>query len=148
MEAVGLLAAGVAHDFNNLLAVILGYNEQVLTHADNDQMLREDTEAIQQAAVRATDLTRQLLAFSRKQPRKVELLDLNSIINSMAGLLKGLVGPNIELTTILDPALFQVLADRGQVEQVLVNLATNARDAMTRGGRLAIQTSIAEPREE
>lgn len=128
MEAVGLLAAGVAHDFNNLLAVILGYNEQVLTHADNDQMLREDTEAIQQAAVRATDLTRQLLAFSRKQPRKVELLDLNSIINSMAGLLKGLVGPNIE--------------------QVLVNLATNARDAMTRGGRLAIQTSIAEPREE
>ena len=148
MEAIGLLAAGVAHDFNNLLAVMLGYSEQIRASAGKDELLRQNAAAISEAARRATDLTSQLLAFSRRQPRHVQLLDLSAIVRSMTGLLRGLLAPNIELTTTLDPELDQVSADRSQIEQILVNLTTNARDAMPHRGQVTIQTTIAEVRDE
>jgi PAS domain S-box-containing protein len=147
MEAIGLLAAGVAHEFNNLLAVILGYSQQILASAGDDERLRQDAGAISEAARRAAGLTGQLLTFSRRQPRKAELLDLSSVVRGMTGLLRGLLAPDVELTTMLDPELDQVRADRGQVEQILVNLATNARDAMPHGGRVVIRTTTAELRD-
>jgi PAS domain S-box-containing protein len=147
MEAIGLLAAGVAHDFNNLLSVMLGYSELILASAGDDAQRRQPAEAIRDAARRAADLTGQLLAFSRRQPRNPELLDVSSVVRGMTGLLQGLLGPKVELTTTLDPGLDNVRADRSQVEQVLVNLVTNARDAMPRGGRVMIQTKTAELRE-
>jgi PAS domain S-box-containing protein len=148
MEAIGLLAAGVAHDFNNLLAVMLGYSEQILARTGEDELLRQDAEAISEAARRATDLTGQLLAFSRRQPRNVQLLDLSAVVRGMTGLLRGLLAPNIELATTLVPELDQVRADRSQIEQILVNLATNARDATPHRGRVTIQTTIAEVRDQ
>jgi PAS domain S-box-containing protein len=140
MEAIGLLAAGVAHDFNNLLAVIVGYTEQILARSGQDQILRNDAEEISKAAERSADLTRQLLAFSRTQPRRVELLNLNTVIDQMTVLLRTLLGKRIDLTVVLDPGLDPVLADRSQLDQVLINLAVNARDAMPQGGRLRIRT--------
>jgi PAS domain S-box-containing protein len=144
MEAIGLLAAGVAHDFNNLLSVMLGYSEQILASAGEDAQLRKDAEAIRDAARRAADLTGQLLAFSRRQPRNPELLDISSVVRGMTGLLQGLLTSKVQFTTMFDPGVDPVRADRSQIEHVLVNLVTNARDAMPHGGRVTVQTKTAE----
>ena len=142
MDAVGQLAGGVAHDFNNLLAVIIGYSDLLLMRTSG---LREDSqrkiEQISKAANRAAGLTRQLLAFSRKQVLQPKLLDLNTVVGDMDKMLKRLIGEHIEMLTILDPKLGIVKADPGQVEQVLLNLAVNARDAMPSGGKLTIETA-------
>ncbi len=141
MEAVGQLAGGIAHDFNNLLTAILG-STQLLMHdlAPGDQR-REDAEEIKKAAMRAADLTRQLLAFSRRQVLAPKVLDLNAVVANMDKMLQRLIGEDIELVTSLDPTVGRVSADPGQLEQVLLNLAVNARDAMPKGGRLTIETS-------
>ena len=142
MDAVGQLAGGVAHDFNNLLAVIIGYSDLLLMRTSG---LREDSqrkiEQISKAANRAAGLTRQLLAFSRKQVLQPKSLDLNTVVGDMDKMLKRLIGEHIEMLTILDPKLGIVKADPGQVEQVLLNLAVNARDAMPSGGKLTIETA-------
>lgn len=140
MEAVGRLAGGVAHDFNNLLMVISGYTEVMLAKLEVDHPLHEKGRAIQQAADRATTLTRQLLAFSRKQLLELKVIDVNAIVQDMERLLRPLIGENIELATRLAPDAGHTRADSGQIEQVLMNLVVNAKDAMPNGGRLAIQT--------
>lgn len=144
MEAIGRLAGGVAHDFNNLLTVIKGYTGLLLQSLDTQYSLRKDVEQIEKAAERAASLTRQLLAFSRKQVLQTEILDLNSIVTNMDKLLRRLIGEDIDLITILDPFLERVQADPGQIEQVIMNLAVNARDAMPNGGKLTIETTNIE----
>jgi two-component system, cell cycle sensor histidine kinase and response regulator CckA len=144
MEAVGRLAGGVAHDFNNLLMVISGYTEVLLENLELGGNLRAKAEAIQQATDRATTLTRQLLAFSRKQLLELKIVDLNTIVSDMERLLRPLIGENIELVTRLQPELGRTRADAGQLEQVIMNLVVNAKDAMPDGGRIAIQTSNAD----
>jgi len=140
MEAVGRLAGGVAHDFNNLLMVISGYAEVILADLPLDHRLHEKGRAIQLAADRATTLTRQLLAFSRKQLLELKVVDVNAIVLDMERLLRPLIGENVELTTSLTPDAAHTRADAGQLEQVLMNLVVNAKDAMTRGGKLTIET--------
>jgi two-component system, cell cycle sensor histidine kinase and response regulator CckA len=140
MEAVGRLAGGVAHDFNNLLMVISGYAEVILEGLDAAHPLHSKARAIQQASDRATTLTRQLLAFSRKQLLELKVVDVNAIIEDMERLLRPLIGENIELVTQLSPDSTHTRADAGQLEQVLMNLVVNAKDAMPDGGRIAIQT--------
>ena len=140
MEAIGRLAGGVAHDFNNLLTSILGHTELMLGELPADHALRGDLGEVQHAAERAADLTSQLLAFSRKQVIEPRVLDLNGTIGRITGMLRRLIGEHIELTTTLEPTLGRVLADPGQIEQVILNLAVNARDAMQDGGRLRIET--------
>jgi two-component system cell cycle sensor histidine kinase/response regulator CckA len=140
MEAVGRLAGGVAHDFNNLLMVISGYTEVILATLDANHPLLEKGRAIQQAADRATTLTRQLLAFSRKQLLELKVVDVNAIVQDMERLLRPLIGEDVELTTILAPDAVCTRADAGQLEQVLMNLVVNAKDAMPTGGKLTIQT--------
>src|SRR5450631_3624858 len=140
MEAVGRLAGGVAHDFNNLLMVISGYAEVILAELPLDHRLHEKGRAIQLAADRATTLTRQLLAFSRKQLLELKVVDVNAIVLEMERLLRPLIGENVELTTSLTPDAVHTRADAGQLEQVLMNLVVNAKDAMTRGGKLTIET--------
>src|SRR3954454_14639216 len=140
MEAVGRLAGGVAHDFNNLLMVISGYAEVILASLPPENPLHEKGRAIQLAADRATTLTRQLLAFSRKQLLELKVVDVNAIVEDMERLLRPLIGENVELVTALAPQAAQVRADAGQLEQVLRNLVVNAKDAMPGGGRLTIQT--------
>lgn len=140
MEAVGRLAGGVAHDFNNLLMVISGYAEVMLSALDPTHSLREKALAIQQASDRATTLTRQLLAFSRKQLLELKVVDVNAIVADMERLLRPLIGENIEFNTHLTPDPAQTRADAGQLEQVLMNLVVNAKDAMSGGGTLTIQT--------
>ena len=142
MEAVGRLAGGVAHDFNNLLMVISGYAEVLLARLSPDNPLYEKGKAIQQAADRATTLTRQLLAFSRKQLLELKIVDVNAIVQDMERLLRPLIGENVELITSLSPQAVHTRADAGQLEQVLMNLVVNAKDAMPDGGRLTIQTQI------
>jgi signal transduction histidine kinase/ActR/RegA family two-component response regulator len=141
MEAVGRLAGGVAHDFNNLLTVILGYVRLLLARLPSEGEEHEEAEQIASAAGRAATLTQQLLAFSRRQVLKPELVDLNRIVREMKRMLERLIGEDIELVTDLDPALGTVKADGGQLEQVIVNLAVNASDAMPTGGRLTIATA-------
>jgi two-component system, cell cycle sensor histidine kinase and response regulator CckA len=141
MEAIGRLAGGVAHDFNNLLTSILGHTELMLGDLPPEHPLREDLGEVRHAAERAADLTSQLLAFSRKQVIEPRILDLNAIIGRIAGMLRRLIGEHIELATILESTLGRVLADPGQIEQVIVNLVVNARDAMPDGGRLRIETA-------
>ena len=144
MEAIGRLAGGIAHDFNNLLGVIIGYGDLVLEQAGVDNPLIKPVEQIRKAADRASVLTRQLLAFSRQQVLEMKVLNLNEVVAEMANMLPRLLGEDIHLETILDPALGQVKADQGQIEQVIMNLAVNARDAMPGGGGLLIQTRNAQ----
>ncbi len=141
MEAVGRLAGGVAHDFNNLLTVIKGYSELMLNELKDKDPMRGEMEEVIRAAERAASLTRQLLAFSRRQVLDPKVLDLNSVIRNMEKLLLRLLGEDVELQVRLDDRLGTVKADPGQIEQVIMNLAVNARDAMPRGGKLTIETS-------
>jgi PAS domain S-box-containing protein len=144
MESVGQLAGGVAHDFNNLLGVILGYTELLLERFGQDDPQRKDIEEIQKAGERAALLTRQLLAFSRKQVLQPKVLDLNAVVAGAEKLLQRLIGEDIDLLVVLDPMLGRVKADSGQLEQIIMNLAVNARDAMPAGGKLTIETSNTE----
>jgi two-component system, cell cycle sensor histidine kinase and response regulator CckA len=140
MEAVGRLAGGVAHDFNNLLMVISGYAEVLLAKLDSEHPLHEKAQAIQLASDRATTLTRQLLAFSRKQMLELKVVDVNSIVADMERLLRPLIGENVTLVAKLAPEAGFTRADVGQLEQVLMNLVVNAKDAMPGGGKLTIKT--------
>ena len=141
MEAVGRLSGGIAHDFNNLLGVIIGYSESLEQHLPADDPLRKSAEQIRKAGERAAALTHQLLAFSRQQVLQPKILDLNAVVIDMGVMLRRLIGVDIELTTRLDSQLGRVKADQSQIEQVVVNLAVNARDAMPDGGSLVIETS-------
>jgi two-component system cell cycle sensor histidine kinase/response regulator CckA len=143
MEAVGRLAGGVAHDFNNLLTAILGYSDLLLPELEPDDHRRADVEEIRRAAERAMALTRQLLAFSRRENLDSRPLELNTIVVDIASLLRRLIGEDVELETVLGQEVPQIRGDRGQVEQVIVNLAVNAHDAMPNGGRLVIETANA-----
>ena len=140
MEGIGRLAGGVAHDFNNLLSVVLTYSEMLAVGlAESDPML-QDLNDINQAGKRAADLTRQLLAFSRQQVLDPQIVDLNAIVTGMEKMLPRLLGEDVVLSTITAPTLGEIKVDPGQMEQVLMNLAVNARDAMPAGGRLTIET--------
>jgi len=141
MEAIGQLAGGVAHDFNNLLTVISGYSELLQHHLSTDDTLRRHAEQIKIAGDRASALTRQLLAFSRQQVFRPIVLDLNVVVANLLEMLPRLIGEHIELKTALGPEPTLIKTDAGQLEQVLMNLAINARDAMPRGGVLTIETS-------
>jgi PAS domain S-box-containing protein len=140
MEAVGRLSGGIAHDFNNLLGVIIGYAEFLQERLEPENALRGSADEILKAGKRAAGLTRQLLAFSRQQVLDPKVIDLNSAVYDMEKLLRRLIGEDIELTTPLSPDLGRVKADQGQLEQVIMNLAVNARDAMPQGGKLVIAT--------
>ena len=140
MEAVGQLAGGIAHDFNNVLSVILGYSEMLALDLEEGSPLRADIQEIHQAGLRAASLTRQLLAFSRQQVLDPRLCDVSVIIAGLDRMLHRLIGEDIELVLDLAADLRPVLADPGQIEQVVINLAVNARDAMPQGGTLAIST--------
>jgi two-component system cell cycle sensor histidine kinase/response regulator CckA len=141
MEAVGRLAGGVAHDFNNLLTAIMGYGQLMAMRMKPDDPARRDTEEILKAATRASLLTRQLLAFSRREVLQPRLLDLNAIVADMGKMLRRLIGESIDLVVVPGENLCAVKADLGHMEQVLMNLSVNARDAMPEGGRLTIETS-------
>ncbi len=140
MEAVGSLAGGIAHDFNNLLTVILGYSDTIVRKLDQDNPLREKVLEIQAAGRRAANLTSQLLAFSRKQILQPRILELNTVVSDISQMLGRLLGEDIQISLHLDSRLGRVQADPGQLEQVLTNLAVNARDAMPTGGQLVIET--------
>jgi PAS domain S-box-containing protein len=140
IEAVGQLAAGVAHDFNNLLGVITGYAELLRKELGRDDLRLMRVEHIQRAAARAADLTRQLLAFSRQQVLQPSVLDLNAVVGNVEGMLRRLISENVQIVTVLETDLGRVRVDPGQVEQIIINLAVNARDAMPRGGKLIIET--------
>ncbi|MBI2528787.1 MAG: response regulator [Candidatus Rokubacteria bacterium] len=144
MEAVGQLAGGVAHDFNNLLMVIQGDSDLILRRLPEGHTLRRNAEGIREAAQQAASLTRQLLAFSRKQVLAPRVVDLNGIVGGMHPMLQRLLGETIHLVTVPKPDLGSVKADPGQIEQVIMNLAVNARDAMPDGGRLTIETGTLE----
>ncbi|MGH3132639.1 MAG: PAS domain S-box protein [Gaiellaceae bacterium] len=142
LEAIGRLAGGIAHDFNNLLTVISGYTDALLEQSDS--ISEPELGEIAAAAERATTLTRQLLAFSRRQVLQPRIVDLNEVVEGIMPMLKRLIGEDIDLVTSLDPGLEHVLADPNQIEQVLLNLVLNARDAMPHGGKLTIETSNTE----
>jgi PAS domain S-box-containing protein len=144
MEAVGQLAGGVAHDFNNLLMIIQGHNERILNHLSPNHDAHKDANAIKEAVNRAAGLTGQLLAFSRKQVLQPRILDINIVVRDAAKMLHRLIGENIQVNLLTAPSLWHVKADQGQIEQVVLNLALNARDAMPHGGRLTIETSNLE----
>ena len=140
MEAIGTLAGGVAHDFNNLLSIILGNTDLMLMEIREDHPFYNAIKDIRKAGTGAASLTRQLLAFSRKQVIQPEIMNLNDVLNTTTKMLARLIGKNIDFQTILDPALKPVEADSGQMEQVIINLAVNARDAMPSGGKLILET--------
>jgi PAS domain S-box-containing protein len=144
MEAIGRLAGGIAHDFNNLLTAIGGYTELLLTRFPSAGAVHSDLEEIKRATSKAGSLTRQLLAFSRKQVLQPKVLDLNEVIGGMQKMLCRLLGEHIELITVLSAGIGQVLADPMQIEQVIMNLAINAGDAMAQGGRLILETANVE----
>ncbi len=147
MEAVGRLAAGVAHDFNNLLTAILGYSNLLLADLAPDDPRREEIEEIKVAGERAASLTEQLLTFGRKQTVHEEVLDLNAMLGGMGSLIRRLVGEDVDLVIELEPKLGPVEVDAGQIQQVILNLTINARDAMPDGGTLTLRTSNLEVRE-
>lgn len=140
MEAIGILAGGIAHDFNNLLTAIQGSSDMAIQKVDRKDNICIDLEEIQSAAVRAADLTRQLLMFSRKQPMEFQPIDLNLTVRSLLKLIHRLIGEDIRISTSFDPSLCVVMSDRGSLEQAVMNLAVNARDAMPDGGKLVIRT--------
>src|SRR5437867_12736697 len=144
MEAVGRLAGGIAHDFNNVLTAVVRSMELRLLDAPTDRPHREELDVIRDAATRARDLIRQLLAFSARQVLQPMVVDLNRLVKDIAKMLRRLIGEDIALETALAPGLGAVRVDTGQIEQVLVNLAVNARDAMPQGGWLAIETGNVE----
>ena len=144
MDAIGQLAGGVAHDFNNLLTAILGYCNLMLDDIPLDNPLRSDLEEIRLAGERAAALTRQLLAFSRRQMLQPQIVDINVIVRQLEKLLRRLISADVELVTALTPALPAIRVDPVSIEQVLMNLVVNARDAMPQGGRLTIETSQAD----
>jgi two-component system cell cycle sensor histidine kinase/response regulator CckA len=145
LEAIGLLAGGVAHDFNNMLTAITGYSDFALAALDTGRGVRRaDIEEIAKAAERAGALTSQLLAFSRKQILRLEVVDLNDVVGEMDKLLRRLIGEHIDVVTAFGAGLGRIKADRSQLEQVIVNLAVNARDAMPNGGKLVIETANAD----
>lgn len=141
MEAIGKLAGGVAHDFNNLLTAITGYSDLSLRHLDKTDRLYRNLQEIKKAGERAAGLTRQLLAFSRKQVLQPKVLDLNAVIVDLNKMLQRLIGEDIDMMLMLKPDLGKVKADPGQIEQILMNLLVNARDAMPVGGKLTIETA-------
>ena len=145
MEAVGRLAGGVAHDFNNLLTVINGYSQLILSLPPPEGPIREHAEEILRAGERAASLTRRLLTFSRKHILAPAVVSLNTVVSGMESLLRRLIGEDVELRVLLDPDLGNVKADPGQLEQVVLNLSLNARDAMPSGGKLTLQTSNVAP---
>ena len=142
LESLGRLAGGVAHDFNNMLAAVLSFAELLLMDSDPDDPRRADVETIREAALRATGLTRQLLAFSRRQVFTPKVMELNAIISGLDRMLRRLIGEDIELVTVMGEGVGLVEVDPGQLEAALVNLAVNARDAMPEGGSLTIETSV------
>jgi PAS domain S-box-containing protein len=148
MEAVGRLAGGIAHDFNNMLAVIMTYAALALESLSEADPLRAEIEAIQRAAEHAASLTRQLLAFGRRQILSPEVVDINQVVRDATGMLGRLLGEDIRVKAVLEPQLWPVRVDRTQLQQVIVNLAVNARDAMPRGGTLTIETANVEIDEE
>jgi nitrogen-specific signal transduction histidine kinase/ActR/RegA family two-component response regulator len=141
MEAIGRLAGGVAHDFNNILTAVNGYAELLLMQLPPGGPEHQEVHEIRQAVARAASLTRQLLAFSRKQVIQPQALNLNQVVMSLEGMLRRLLGEDIDLALSLGEGLGLVLADPGQMEQVVLNLAVNARDAMPRGGKLHLETA-------
>jgi two-component system cell cycle sensor histidine kinase/response regulator CckA len=144
MEAVGQLTGGIAHDFNNMLGVIIGYSEVIGERLAGNDPLHKKCEQITKAAQSAASLTRQLLAFSRQQVIEPKFLDLNSIVRNMEKMLRRLIGEDITFSTGLGPTLGSIKADQGQIEQVIINLVVNARDAMPHGGKVRIETSAVE----
>lgn len=148
LESIGQLAGGIAHDFNNLLGVIINYAEFAVAELEDQPEIREDVEQIQAAAVRAAALTRQLLIFSRREVVKLQPIQLNEALEDLEKLLRRVLGEHVDLVTRFEPGLWTVIADAGQIEQVAVNLAVNARDAMPAGGRLEIETKNVELDEE
>ena len=145
MEAIGRLAGGVAHDFNNLLMPIMAYSELAMARLSPESSLYRDIAQVRKAGERAASLTRQLLAFSRRQIMQPQTLELNAIVNDMSRMLQRMIGEDILFQITLEPRLRRIKADRGQMEQVLLNLVVNARDAMPRGGALAIETRNVAP---
>lgn len=141
MEAIGRLAGGMAHDFNNMLTAVIGYANVLLHELPKDGPITDKVVQINRAAERAARLTRQLLAFGRKEVLEMKALDLNPLISEFHQILKGLIGADIEVTAALDPAAGQVKGDAGRIEQILLNLAVNARDAMPNGGKLTLETA-------
>jgi PAS domain S-box-containing protein len=144
MAAVGLLAGGVAHDFNNLLTIITGYSQILLSSLADSDVHRPAVDQILRASERAANLTRQLLAFSRKQKLQLKVIEVNALVQGMTTMLRRLIGEDIELHVKLSPETGRILADPGQIEQVIMNLAVNARDAMPDGGALTVETAIIE----
>lgn len=140
MEAIGRLAGGIAHDFNNLLTIINGYGEMLLQQFNPDDPRHKTLEEIHKAGMRAVALTCQLLAFSRRQILQPRILNLNDVVTNLEAMLRRLIGEDVEIALHLQPHLENVNADPGQIEQVLINLAVNARDAMPRGGQISIET--------
>jgi nitrogen-specific signal transduction histidine kinase/ActR/RegA family two-component response regulator len=148
MEAVGRLAGGVAHDFNNVLMVIGGSAEMAMDELPEGDAMRAELQVICDAAASGASLTRQLLLFSRRQAVEPRLIELNAVVRSVEKMLHRLVGEDIRVTVVLEPRATPVLADVGHIEQILMNLAVNARDAMPRGGTLSICTALVEPEDE
>jgi signal transduction histidine kinase len=144
MEAIGRLAAGVAHDFNNLLTAISGYSQLLMMELPEDSPLRKEVEEISDAGDRAAALTGQLLAFSRKQALKLTAVDVKEVVTNVEKMLRRVIGEDIDLVIEQGETAGPIMADRGQIEQVLMNLSVNARDAMKRGGRLTIRTANVE----